>query len=78
MRIIGCDFHSGFQQIAWLDTATGEYGQARLGHRDEAEEFYRSLVGEQVRVGIEATGGTRWFERLLGELGIRAVVRRSG
>jgi transposase len=69
MRIIGCDFHSGFQQIAWYDAESGETGGARLQHREEAERFYRALAGEQVRVGIEATGGTRWFERLLGELG---------
>jgi transposase len=29
-------------------------------------------------VGIEATGHTRWFERMLGELGAGAVDRRCG
>jgi transposase len=68
MLIIGCDFHPGFQQIALLDTETGEYSERRLGHREEAEQFYRSLSGP-VRVGMEACGHYPWFERLLGELG---------
>jgi transposase len=41
-------------------------------HRDgEAERFYRELKQRQieVRVGMEATGYARWFERLLAELG---------
>ena len=71
MWIIGCDYHPSFQQIAFVDQATGEYGDLRLEHKGgEAEKFYRSLAGQQVRVGVEATGGVRWFERLLGELGI--------
>ncbi|MGC2279614.1 MAG: IS110 family transposase, partial [Candidatus Acidiferrales bacterium] len=38
----------------------------------EAEKFYRELAtrGVSVRLGIEATGYSRWFERLLAELGI--------
>ncbi len=38
----------------------------------EAEKFYRELArrGVGVRVGIEATGYSRWFERLLAELGM--------
>jgi transposase len=36
--------------------------------RGEARAFYASLEGP-VRVGIEATGHTRWFERMLAELG---------
>ena len=55
------------QQIAWVDTETGECGERRLTHRAEAEQFYRELR-KQVRVGIEATGHSRWFERLLAEL----------
>src|SRR5215469_9936502 len=68
MVIIGCDYHPSVQQIAWVDTETGECGERRLRHRAEAEEFYRQLKGKQVRVGIEATGHSRWFERLLAEL----------
>src|SRR5205085_5949171 len=43
MLIIGCDYHPGFQQIAFVDTETGECGERRLTHREEAEQFYRKL-----------------------------------
>ena len=69
MMIIGCDFHPRFQQIAFVDQQTGEYGERRLLHPAEAEGFYRSLAGSQVRVGMEATGNFRWFRRLMEELG---------
>lgn len=70
MLIIACDYHPSVQQIAWADTGTGECGERRLTHCAEAEQFYRKLKqqGASVRVGIEATGQSRWFERLLGEL----------
>jgi transposase len=70
MIIIGCDYHPGFQQIAWVDTETGELQERRLVHREEAEKFYRDLGarGAKVRVGMEASGHARWFERLLAEL----------
>jgi len=71
MLIIGCDYHPGVQQIAFMDTETGEFGERRLEHGEgEAEKFYRGLqqAGIRVRVGMEATGHARWFERLLEEL----------
>jgi transposase len=70
MMIIGCDYHPGFQQIAFVDTETGELQERRLEHREEAEKFYRDLAaqGMKVRVGMEASGHARWFERLLSEL----------
>src|SRR6185437_4012253 len=44
MLIIGCDFHTRYQQIAMLDEATGEVVERRLDHLNgEAEAFYRSL-----------------------------------
>jgi hypothetical protein len=67
--IIGCDFHPRFQQIAFVDQDTGEFGERRLNHPEEAEQFYRSLVGRQVRIGAEATGNFRWFRQLMNELG---------
>jgi transposase len=73
MFIIGVDYHPSFQQIAFFDLGTGECGERRLSHSDgEAERFYRDLQqrGVSVRVGMEATGYSRWFERLLAELGI--------
>src|SRR6478736_8250608 len=77
MYIIGVDYHPSFQQIAFLDQETGECGDRRLNHSDgEAEKFYRQLrqQGSSVRVGLEATGYSRWFERLLTELGIEVWI----
>jgi hypothetical protein len=56
MIIIGVDFHPEFQQIAFVDTDTGELEERRLHHPDEAEGFYRALLsqGKTVRVGMEA------------------------
>jgi transposase len=68
MIIIGVDFHPEFQQIASVDTDSGEFLEKRLAHREEAEKFYRALAGQKVRVGMEASGHARWFERLVGEL----------
>src|SRR3984893_12782993 len=70
MIIIGCDYHPGFEQIAFVDTETGELQERRLQHREEAEKFYRDLAaqGMKVRVGMEASGHACWFERLLSEL----------
>jgi transposase len=83
MIIVGCDYHPGFQQIAFVDTDSGELQERRLPHREEAEKFYRDLAaqGTKVRVGMEASGHARWFERLLAELnfelwiGDAAVIR---
>ena len=69
MKIVGCDLHTRYQQIAMLDEETGELVERRLEQESgEARAFYASLEGG-VRVGIEATGHTRWFERMLAELG---------
>ncbi len=72
MIIVGVDYHPSFQTIAFLMEETGEYVEQELNHSDgEAERFYRKLKekGVSVRVGMEATGHARWFERLLAELG---------
>src|SRR5580698_6654372 len=72
MMIIGVDYHPSFQTIAFLMEETGECGEQELNHSDgQAEKFYRELKqrGARVRVGMEATGYLRWFERLLAELG---------
>jgi transposase len=74
--IIGVDYHPSMQQIACVDTETGEPVCRRLAHRAEAEQFYRELNKEDmhVRVGMEATGHAHWFERLLHELNIELWV----
>jgi transposase len=73
MMLIGVDYHPSFQQIAFFVEETGECGELQLNHSEgEAERFYRDLQqrGIRVRVGMEATGYSRWFERLLAALGI--------
>jgi transposase len=72
MLLIGVDYHPSFQQIAFFEEETGECGERQLNHSEgEAEQFYRDLQqrGVRVRVGMEATGYSRWFERLVAELG---------
>jgi transposase len=48
MIIVGCDYHPGFQQIAFVDTETGEVRERRLFHREEAEQFYRNLAAQGI------------------------------
>jgi hypothetical protein len=44
MMIIGCDFHPSWQQIAWLDSETGETGEQKLVHASgDAKSFYARL-----------------------------------
>ena len=78
MYLIGVDYHPSFQQIAFFVEETGECGEQELNHSDgQAEKFYRDVKqrGISVRVGMEATGYSRWFERLLAEFRFRAVDR---
>jgi hypothetical protein len=64
MIIIGCDFHTRFQQIPMLDATTGELIERRLEHENgDAEKFYRTLPGP-ARVDVEATINAQWFERM--------------
>jgi transposase len=74
MMIIGCDFHTRMQQIAMIDTETGELIEKKLEHENgEARSFYEGLT-EPVLVGIESTGYTRWFAEMLTDLGHELVV----
>ena len=61
MKIIGCDYHPRWQQICWMDTATGETGEQKLDHASgEATRFYRELSGHAL-IGMESTGNCQWF-----------------
>jgi transposase len=74
MFIIGCDVHTRFQQIAMLDTESGEVVEKRLEHEDgEAKRFYEGLKGPAL-VGIESTGYTLWFAEMLSQLGHELAV----
>jgi transposase len=69
MKIVGCDFHPSYQQVAVFDTSTGEIEEFKLKHSDgQAERFYLALPGPAL-IGMEATGNSLWFERLVENLG---------
>jgi transposase len=61
MIIIGCDYHPSWQQVCWVDTATGETEEKKLEHASgEAERFYRRLPTPAL-IGMESTGNCQWF-----------------
>ncbi len=69
MMIIGCDFHPSWQQIAWLDTETGETGEQKLVHASgDAKSFY-ARVPRPALIGMEATGNSQWFLEMAQDLG---------
>jgi transposase len=67
---IGVDFHARQQTICYLKTETGELVTCELKHQDKeaVRAFYAQFQG-LVIVGLEASGYSPWFERLLEELG---------
>jgi len=74
MTLVGCDLHSRKQQVAVLDTTTGELLEQELAHDGDAvERFYRSLR-PPVTIGIETTGYTQWFHTLMHRLGHTVLV----
>jgi transposase len=69
MLIVGCDFHPSWQQIAWLDSETGETGEGKLVHAaGEAKKFYEQLPVPAL-IGMEATGNSQWFIELVEDMG---------
>src|SRR5499427_3353937 len=74
MTLVGCDLHSRKQQVAVLDTTTGEVLEQELAHDGDAvERFYRALR-PPVTIGIETTGYTQWFHALMHRLGHTVLV----
>lgn len=74
MTLVGCDLHSRKQQIAVLNTSTGEVLEQELAHDgDTVERFYRALP-PPVTIGIETTGYTQWFHALMHRLGHTVLV----
>src|SRR5437879_13362033 len=74
MIIVGCDFDPAWQQVAWVDTETGETAERKLEHSNgEARGFYASLSAAAL-IGVEATGNCQWFLDLMTELGHQAWV----
>jgi transposase len=69
MKIVGCDFHPSWQQVAVFDPETGEIAELKLLNGDgEAERFYRELEALAL-IGIEACGNSQWFIELAERLG---------
>jgi transposase len=69
MKIVGCDFHPGWQQVAVFDEATAEWEEKKLSHAEgEAEQFYCRLEAP-ARIGMEACGNSQWFVEMLEGLG---------
>jgi transposase len=74
MILVGCDLHTRKQQVAVLNTDTGELRDQELSHvGDDVERFYAALP-PPVTVGIESTGYSLWFHALLQRLGHTLVV----
>jgi len=69
MKIVGCDFHPSWQQVAVFDPETGEVAELKLLNGDGgAERFYGGLEAPAL-IGIEACGNSQWFIELAERLG---------
>jgi len=54
MLIVGCDYHPRWQQVAWLDTESGETGEQKLVNGDGSRGLVSAAAGAVVdRVGID-------------------------
>lgn len=75
MRVyIGVDLHVRSQSVCWCDTATGVLGERTLDHeRDDVRAFYAQFSAPAT-VGVEASGYSLWFHRLIEERGHQLVV----
>jgi transposase len=67
--IIGCDFHPSREQVAWVDTETGETGEHTLAHGSGVAELFFAALPAPALIGLEATGNSHWLQDLLAELG---------
>jgi hypothetical protein len=77
MILVGCDLDTCKQQVALLNTDTGERRDQELSHvGDDVERFYAAL-SPPVTVGIESTGYSLWFHALLRAPGPYAPRRRG-
>ena len=72
---IGVDFHPYQQTVAYCEDGTGELKLRKLKHKDKEEvrRFYGRFERGAV-IGVEASGGLDWFERMLSDLGHKLVV----
>jgi len=56
MILVGCDLHTRKQQVALLNTDTGELWDQELSHDGDATERFYATLPPPVTVGIESTG----------------------
>ena len=68
MTFVGCDLHTRTQQVAVLDTRTGEVSEHPLVHDGRAVEAFYAGWSRPVTVGIESTGSAVWFHTLMQRL----------
>jgi len=52
MTLVGCDLHTRKQQVAVLDTATGEMLERELEHAGDAVERFYAALPRPVTVGM--------------------------
>src|SRR5215831_12126218 len=74
MTFVGCDLHTRQQQVAVLDTTTGEIHEQQLPHEGTTVEDFYAALPRPVTVGIESTGYAIWFHTLLQRLGHTVLV----
>ena len=74
MTFVGCDLHTRQQQVAVLDTTTGEILEQQLPHEGTTVEDFYAALPRPVTVGIESTGYAIWFHTLLQRLGHTVLV----
>ena len=74
MTFVGCDLHTRQQQVAVLDTTTGEIHEQQLPHAGTAVEDFYAALPRPVTVGLESTGYAIWFHTLLQRLGHTVLV----
>src|SRR6266566_5214012 len=74
LTFVGCDLHTRMQQVAVLDTGTGEVSERQLPHEGTTVEDFYAALPRPVTVGIESTGYAIWFHALLQRLGHTVLV----
>lgn len=69
MILVGCDLHARKQQVAVLDSDTGEVQEVELSHHGEVVERFYAALPRPVTVAIESTGYALWFHALMRQCG---------
>jgi len=64
MLIIGCDYHPGFQQIAYVDSETGEFQE-----RDTVRKIVHAITLHQFGTRVPGDCGKQTFHPLTSGVG---------